>query len=144
MTRFTFMGFPPNKKGREKFFREVLASEYPVIYYESPYRLMKNLDLIEKLQEELENSQESGITSLSTVRGKAKQHKEMYSKVHGVSSGGFDKEMDQNRSSCKKIILGRELTKMFEEIIRGEVRDVKKYYQENPDKIKGELVVLIY
>ncbi|MCK5080982.1 MAG: 16S rRNA (cytidine(1402)-2'-O)-methyltransferase [Candidatus Moranbacteria bacterium] len=99
-TRFTFMGFPPNKKGREKFFREVLVSDYPVIYYESPYRLMKNLELIEGLQEELEVS--------------------------------------------KKLVLGRELTKMFEEIKRGEVADIKKYYEENSDKIKGEVVVLVY
>lgn len=100
MTRFTFLGFPPNKKGREKFFREVLASEYPVIYYESPYRLMKNLELLEKLFEELKIS--------------------------------------------KKIIIGRELTKMFEEIVRGEVGDVKRYYEENKRKVKGEIVVLIY
>ncbi len=100
MTRFTFMGFPPNKKGREKFFREVLVSPYPTMYYESPYRLMKNLDLIEALFEEL-----------------------------GVS---------------KRVILGRELTKIFEEIKRGSIADIKKHYQENPDKIKGEIVVLIY
>lgn len=143
-TRFTFMGFPPNKKGREKFFREVLASDYPVIYYESPYRLMKNLELIEKLQEELEAPQEAGTKSLRAVRGKAEQHKEVYSRVHGVSSGGFDKEMRQTRSSSKKMIIGRELTKMFEEIKRGEVADVKKYYEENPDKVKGEIVVLVY
>ncbi len=144
MTRFTFMGFPPNKKGREKFFREVLASNYPTLYYESPYRLMKNLELIEKLQEEFENSQESGNMNLSAVRGKAEQRKEAYLKVRGVSSGGFDKEMCQTRSSGKKIILGRELTKIFEEIKRGEVADIKKYYEENPDKVKGEIVVLIY
>jgi len=99
-TRFTFLGFPPNKKGREKFFREVLNYEHPVLYYESPYRLMKNLDLLEKLFEELEVS--------------------------------------------RQVVLGRELTKMFEEIQRGSVADIKKYYQENSDKIKGEIVVLIY
>jgi 16S rRNA (cytidine1402-2'-O)-methyltransferase len=99
-TKFTFLGFPPNKKGREKFFREVLGYEHPVLYYESPYRLMKNLDLIDKLQEEL-----------------------------GVS---------------RKIVLGRELTKMFEEIVRGEVEEVEKYYEENGDKVKGEIVVLVF
>ena len=99
-TKFTFLGFPPNKKGREKFFREVLNYDHPVLYYESPYRLMKNLELIEELQKDSEVS--------------------------------------------KKVVLGRELTKMFEEIKRGEVADIKKYYQENSDKIKGEFVVLIY
>lgn len=99
-TKFTFLGFPPNKKGREKFFKEVLEFNYPVLYYESPYRLLKNLELLEKLFQELKIS--------------------------------------------KKIVLGRELTKIFEEIIRGDISEVKKYYQENPDKIKGEIVVLVY
>lgn len=98
--KFTFLGFPPNKKGKEKFFREVLSFNHPVLYYESPYRLLKNLELLKNLSKEL-----------------------------GIS---------------KKIVLGRELTKMFEEIVRGGIEDVKKYYQENSDKIKGEIAILIY
>lgn len=37
------MGFPPHKKGRKKFFQEVSESKYPVIIYESPYRILKTL-----------------------------------------------------------------------------------------------------
>ena len=48
MDRFLFLGFPPAKKKREKFFEEVINSKYPVIFYESPYRIIKSLrDLAE-------------------------------------------------------------------------------------------------
>ena len=43
MDKFVFMGFPPHKKGRQKFFKEVAESKYPVIIYESPYRILKTL-----------------------------------------------------------------------------------------------------
>ncbi|MEA3344623.1 MAG: hypothetical protein U9Q16_03020, partial [Patescibacteria group bacterium] len=36
--------FPPAKKKRKKFFEQVVASKYPVIFYESPYRILKTLD----------------------------------------------------------------------------------------------------
>lgn len=96
MQRFTFLGFPPHKKGRETFFKEVAALNYPVVYYESPYRVIKNLELLKKIGAE------------------------------------------------KKIILGRELTKMFEEIVRGTIEDVLEYFQENKEKIKGEFIIIVY
>ena len=43
-----------------------------------------------------------------------------------------------------KMIIGRELTKMFEEIIRGEISEVRKYFEENGAKIKGEVVIIKY
>jgi 16S rRNA (cytidine1402-2'-O)-methyltransferase len=43
MDRFSFFGFPPVKKKRNKFFEEVSDSKYPVIFYESPYRIRKAL-----------------------------------------------------------------------------------------------------
>ncbi len=44
MDRFLFMGFPPQKRKRQKFFKEVIESKYPVIFYESPYRIIKTLN----------------------------------------------------------------------------------------------------
>lgn len=41
--QFKFMGFPPHKKGRKKFFRKIAESDCPVIIYESPYRILKTL-----------------------------------------------------------------------------------------------------
>lgn len=43
MDQFLFLGFPPHKKGRKTFFKEVAeaAGRYPVIFYESPHRAQK-------------------------------------------------------------------------------------------------------
>ena len=43
MNKFLFLGFPPAKKKRKKFFQEVANSNYPVIFCESPYRIIKSL-----------------------------------------------------------------------------------------------------
>jgi 16S rRNA (cytidine1402-2'-O)-methyltransferase len=43
MNKFVFLGFPPHKKGRQKFFKEVAEYKHPVILYESPYRILKTL-----------------------------------------------------------------------------------------------------
>lgn len=92
---FLFKGFPPHKKGRETFFRAIAQSKVPVVYYESPYRVVKNLELLASLASE------------------------------------------------RNVIIGRELTKMFEEIQRGSVGEVLEYYQKNPGKVKGEFVVMV-
>jgi 16S rRNA (cytidine1402-2'-O)-methyltransferase len=96
LQKFVFLGFPPHKKGRETFFKEVVNFKIPVIYFESPHRVVKNLELL------------------------------------------------KNFSPDKKIILGRELTKMFEEIVRGNVEDVFKYFVSNKDKVRGEFSIIVY
>ena len=48
----------------------------------------------------------------------------------------------ENISKTRKIAVGRELTKMFEEIKIGSVQDVIDYYQSNT--LKGEIVVMVY
>jgi len=96
LSEFVFLGFPPHKKGRETFFKKVSAFEMPVMYFESPHRVIKNLELLKSL------------------------------------------------SSEKKVILGRELTKMFEEIVRGNSQEVLEYFDKNKDKVRGEFVVVIY
>jgi len=47
MDKFLFLGFPPSKKKRKKFFEEIINSKYPVIFYESPYRIIKTLKELE-------------------------------------------------------------------------------------------------
>ncbi|HRY82796.1 MAG TPA: 16S rRNA (cytidine(1402)-2'-O)-methyltransferase [Candidatus Moranbacteria bacterium] len=96
LTQFVFLGFPPHKKGRETFFKKAVAFEIPVMYFESPHRLIKNLELLKILAPD------------------------------------------------KNVILGRELTKMFEEIVRGNVSEVLEYFEKNKDKIRGEIVIIIY
>jgi len=43
MDKFLFLGFPPTKRKRKIFFEEVVDSKYPVIFYESPHRILKTL-----------------------------------------------------------------------------------------------------
>lgn len=49
MNRFVFLGFPPKKNKRKKFFKEVLSYDYPVVFYESRYRVLKSLKEISEL-----------------------------------------------------------------------------------------------
>lgn len=93
---FSFLGFPPHKKGRETFFKKVAASDVPVVYYDSPHRVLKNILLLQTFAPE------------------------------------------------KKIIIGRELTKLFEEIVRGDFNEIETYFTAHPEKIKGEFSVIVY
>lgn len=52
-TPFTFYGFLPHKKGRQKILDELLAQGETVMLYESPHRFMKLLEeLVERVTEE--------------------------------------------------------------------------------------------
>ena len=64
--RFLFLGFPPHKKGRQTFLKEILNSSYPVVVYESKHRIVKFLQelLILDSKEELEISLVREITKL--------------------------------------------------------------------------------
>lgn len=46
---FTFYGFLPLKKGRESLFKEMAASERASVFYESPHRIVKALEMLAKL-----------------------------------------------------------------------------------------------
>lgn len=45
---FTFLGFLPHKKGRETLFKEIAESERTMIFYESPHRILKTLESLNK------------------------------------------------------------------------------------------------
>jgi len=45
--RFLFLGFLPHKKGRQTMLKEIIASEHPVILYESKHRIVKLLEELE-------------------------------------------------------------------------------------------------
>jgi len=48
-----------------------------------------------------------------------------------------------NLKNERTIFIARELTKIHEESVRGSTEDVLDYYSENPDKVKGEFVVIV-
>ncbi len=62
--KFLFLGFPPAKKGRNKFFNEVLSSKHTVVFYESCHRILRTLEELSKVRADLgvchsERSEES-------------------------------------------------------------------------------------
>lgn len=92
---FTFLGFLPHKKGRETLFKEIAESERVMAFYESPHRIMKALESLNKFAPE------------------------------------------------KKLVIARELTKVFEQIVSGTPTEIIKYFTDNSDKVRGEFVVLV-
>jgi 16S rRNA (cytidine1402-2'-O)-methyltransferase len=42
-----------------------------------------------------------------------------------------------------QVVIGREMTKKFEEIIRGDARDVLKYFKNNKSKLRGEFTICL-
>lgn len=92
---FTFLGFPPHKKGRETFFKKIADIEVrPVIFFESTHRLAKALESIAK-----------------------------------------------NMGENKEIVVAKELTKLHEEVFRGEVSSAQGYFIG--PKSKGEFVIIV-
>lgn len=45
---FTFLGFFPHKKGRETLFKEIAESKRTMVFYESPHRILKTLESLNK------------------------------------------------------------------------------------------------
>lgn len=99
--QFVFLGFPPNKKGRETFFKNInkyIDDDIAVVFYESVHRIEKAL---EQIRENLIDYKD------------------------------------------KKIFVAREMTKIFEEYIEGDIDYIIDYYKNNKDKVRGEFVVII-
>jgi len=82
MDKFLFLGFPPQKKKRKKFFEEIINSKYPVIFYESPYRVIKSL-------EELKSAAESSNIKLELV-----VCRELTKKFETIYRGNIEKTIE--------------------------------------------------
>ena len=74
MDKFLFFGFPPNKRKRKKFFEEVVKSKYPVIFYESPYRIIKTLN---ELRNTMNNEQRT-MNNIVVCRELTKKFETIY------------------------------------------------------------------
>jgi 16S rRNA (cytidine1402-2'-O)-methyltransferase len=92
--RFCFEGFLPPKKGRNKRLTALADENRTIVFYESPYRLVKMLD---ELAEHFGNE----------------------------------------RIAC----VSRELSKIYEENIRGTLSFLSEYYTNKPPK--GEIVIVV-
>lgn len=52
MDKFLFLGFPPLKNKRKKFFEKVFQSEYPVVIYESCHRILRTLEELSQISQD--------------------------------------------------------------------------------------------
>jgi len=64
-----------------------------------------------------------------------------YDSVHRVLK---NLELLAEKKSDAQIILGRELTKMHEEVMRGSVEEVIAHFHENAGTVKGEFVIIVH
>jgi 16S rRNA (cytidine1402-2'-O)-methyltransferase len=92
--RFCFEGFLPPKKGKNKRLTALEEETRTMVFYESPYRLVKTLDELA---------------------------------IH----------LGSERNAC----VSRELSKIYEENIRGTLTFLSEYYTEKPPK--GEIVIIV-
>lgn len=95
---FTFLGFLPHKKGRETLFREIGESSRATVFYESPHRLMKALESLEKV---LEPERE-----IAVARELTKLHESLIRGTVGEVRGHFATHPDQVRGECVIIVAG--------------------------------------
>ncbi len=49
LQQFSFLGWPPHKKGRQIFFKQMMENQYPVVFFESTYRIVKTLKQLASL-----------------------------------------------------------------------------------------------
>lgn len=92
--RFCFEGFPPQKKGRNKFFATLVDEERTMIFYESPYRVVRCLEL-----------------------------------------------MAETFGPERRVSLSREITKKFEQTVRGTLTEVIVHFRKTEPK--GEFVIVV-
>ena len=92
--RFCFEGFLPQKKGRNKLLQSLVEETRTMIFYESPFRVVKTL--------------------------------EQFAELFG---------------SDRQVSVSRELTKKFEQTVRGTVAEVAAYFREHTPK--GEFVIVL-
>ncbi len=93
--QFSFLGFVPQKKGRQTFFTDLELYDHPVIFFESTHRILKTLETL-------------GETAPEAT-----------------------------------VYLGRELTKLHEEMLVGTPAELLMVITETPVKQKGEFVVIV-
>jgi 16S rRNA (cytidine1402-2'-O)-methyltransferase len=92
---FTFLGYAP-RKNREDFLQKIKQLPHTAIFFASPHRFEKTLDVLVDMLED-----------------------------------------DRTVAVC------RELTKQFEDVVRGSSREVREYFDTNQDEVKGEFVVVV-
>lgn len=79
-------------------------------------------------------------TLLTKIRDNKSETIVIYESVHRIEK--TLKDLETYFWSEHHIVIGRELTKKFEQFIRWNISEVQTYFSENPWKIKWEFVIL--
>lgn len=72
---FTYLGFPPHKKGRQTFFRNIEELAHTVVLYESKHRIIKALEQLQPLARPLMIGRELTKQFETVYRGTAEEIK---------------------------------------------------------------------
>ena len=62
------------------------------------------------------------------------------------STHRIEKALESIEKFCgpeRMIIVAREITKIYEEFVRGSVLDAREHFKNNPDRVRGEFVVIV-
>lgn len=93
---FTFLGFPPHKKGRKTFFETVAKQTHTTVFYESPHRLLKALTALTEVL--------SSDVRVSVVRELTKLHEEVVQGTAREVIEHFQMHPDTIKGECVIII----------------------------------------
>jgi 16S rRNA (cytidine1402-2'-O)-methyltransferase len=100
MDKFLFLGFLPKKKKRKEVLKEIVDSKYPVIFYESPYRILKTLN-------ELKNT----MSSEQRTRSNIVVARELTKKFETIYRGKIDEVIEKIKNDKTKgefvVIVGK-------------------------------------
>jgi 16S rRNA (cytidine1402-2'-O)-methyltransferase len=91
VSNFTFLGFVPHKKGRDKFFSSIKNYDHPVVFYESSHRIIKALQSIDKIHPENKVTVAKELTKIheNIIKGTAKEILEIFEKDEAKKKGEF-------------------------------------------------------
>ena len=81
--KFCFEGFPPQKKGRESRMKELATEQRTMIFYESPFRLVKTITQLSEFfgsDRQAAVAREISKVYAETVRGTLEELKEHFTK----------------------------------------------------------------
>jgi 16S rRNA (cytidine1402-2'-O)-methyltransferase len=120
--KFVFMGFPPHKKGRQTFVRHIGDSVYPVVVYESKHRIIKFLEELLVLNEEIEKHNEE---------------------VESFNIKVVTRDKKEKKSPVTSVVVCRELSKMHETVYRGDLKNTIEKIKNSASDQKGEFVVIV-
>jgi len=132
--KFLFLGFPPAKKKRQKFFEQVVSSKHTVVFYESCHRILRTLEELAVILNEASNSERSEESRGSTAD-------------NDNSQGSFGLAgvwpQDDSENSNRQLVVCRELTKKFETIYRGDCATIINQLKKENHEPRGEFVVMV-